>query len=179
MAVKNKKSFIIGGLLAIGIISSGCSDQEADKPKEDAPATEQQAQEEQDGPFVVYGDIVNSHFVEDAICVVNSRFEQGWRIVFRASVNDVESGELIEDANVKVVLGTGEEFDMELIPNGEEGTLLYSYAWTIPDDFPTGTLDYEIVADVNGEEYTYKPFDVSLSKMTIIEPTGDSGSEEE
>lgn len=177
MVIKNKKSLIIGGLLATAILASGCADKDADKPKDDAASTEQATKTEQNRPIVVYGDIVNSHEVEDAICVVNSRFEQGWRIVFRASVNDAETKELIEDADVKVVLGTGDEFDMELIPNGQEATMLYSFAWDIPEDFPTGTLDYKIVANVNGKEYTYEPFDVSLSKMTIIESTGDAATE--
>lgn len=123
----------------------------------------------EDRVVVVHGDTLNSHEVVDAICVVNSRFEQGWRMVFRATVNDLNTGELIEDAEVRVVLEDGQEFDMELGPHGEE-TLLYTVGWTIPEDYATGTLEYEIIATVDGEEYTYEPFDVEPSKLTIIEP---------
>lgn len=78
--------------------------------------------------------------------MVDSRFEQGWHMVFRTSVIDVESDESVEDADVKVVLETGEKFEMELADHGTDDNeaLLYTIAWTIPDDFPTGTLDYEI-----------------------------------
>lgn len=120
---------------------------------------------------VVHGDTINSSQVEDAICVVNSRFEQGWRMVFRATVTDLETNELIEDADVKVILENGDEFEMELGKHGDKGTLLYSVGWTIPEDFPTGSLNYQVIANVDGEEYIYEPFDVDLSKLTIIEPT--------
>src|SRR5699024_7230960 len=118
-----------------------------------------------DEVVVVKGDTINSHEVEDAICVVNSRFEQGWRMVFRASVTDAETGESIEDADVKVVLEDGQEFDMEYGDHGTDDieTMLYTIAWTIPDDYPTGTLDYKYVATVDGQEYEYEPFDVDLS----------------
>ncbi|HWL25715.1 MAG TPA: hypothetical protein VNR38_18530 [Ureibacillus sp.] len=118
---------------------------------------------------IVLGDTINSHFQADAICVVDSRFERGHRLVFRANILDASTNSTIEDAKVKVVLATGEEFEMVLGPHGEEATLLYSVGWTIPDDFPTGTLDYKYVAEVDGEEYIYEPFNVSLSKLTILE----------
>lgn len=119
----------------------------------------------------IQGDTINSHEVEDAICVVNSRFEQGWRMVFRASVKDATTGESIDDAEVKVVLEDGQEFEMEYGDHGTDDveTMLYTIAWSIPEDYPTGTLEYKYVATVDGEEYEFEPFDVDLSKMTIIE----------
>ncbi len=162
-----KKKFLAGSLLAVALVTSGCAQ---DQSKEESTPAEQSAAIEQQRNIVVYGDTINSHLIEEAICVVNSRFEQGQRLVFRASVNDTDTKEMIEDAKVKVMLATGEEFDMVLGPHGAEATPLYSVAWTIPEDFPTGTLDYEYVAEVDGEEYTYEPFDVSLSKLTIIDP---------
>jgi len=125
-----------------------------------------------DKPVVaIHGDTINSHEVEDAICVVNSRFEQGWRMVFRASVEDAVTGESIDDAEVKVVLEDGQEFEMEYGDHGSDDveTMLYTIAWSIPDDYPTGSLEYKYVATVDGEEYEFEPFDVDLSKMTIIE----------
>lgn len=187
-----KLLLFMGVLVVIGIIVVGCGNSvdNADNTATDNSATENNAENESannevgdntsnenttesDGNHlvVVQGDTINSHEVEDAICVVNSRFEQGWRMVFRASVTDAETGEAIDDAEVKVVLEDGQEFEMEYGDHGTDDveTMLYTIAWSIPDDYPTGTLDYKYVATVNGEEYEYEPFDVDLSKMTIIE----------
>ncbi|KOY80659.1 hypothetical protein MHB44_09615 [Lysinibacillus sp. FSL H8-0500] len=125
-------------------------------------------EEEEVSYIAVTGDTINSHLVEDAVCIVNSRFEQGHRLVFRANVTDLKTNEAIGDAKVKVVLGNGEEMEMARGPHGEEATELYTVGWTIPEDFPTGTLDYKYVAEVDGKEYSYEPFNVAPSKLTII-----------
>lgn len=151
-------------MLFAGLLVAGCSGNDSTK-EEDTEATT--ATEEPS--IVVFGDTINSHLQADAVCVVDSRFERGHTIVFRANVVDQETNKTVEDAKVKVVLATGDEYEMKIGPHGEEGTLLYTVSWTIPDDFPTGTLDYKIVAEVDGKEYTYQPFDVSLSKLTILE----------
>lgn len=85
--------------------------------------------------FRLHGDTINSHEVEDAIGLVNSRFEQGWRMVFRASVIDVEPDESVKEADVKVVLAIGGEFEMELADHGTDDNeaLLYTIAWIIPE----------------------------------------------
>lgn len=176
---RKKKAFSIMFMLLLSVGNiAGCSNSASDDATEseetnnDTTEEEATSDEEKSDAIVVQADTINSHEVEDAICVVNSRFEQGWRMVFRANVMDAASDEVIEDADVKVVLETGEEFEMELGDHGSDDTetMLYTIAWTIPDDFPTGTLDYEIIATVDGEDYVYEPFDVDLSKMTIIEP---------
>lgn len=172
---------IVGMFSVIVIACSGADEntdtepQKSDETNEtvDSEVDEQEGESDQQS-ITIHADTVNSHLVEDAVCVVNSRFEQGWRMVFRATVTDVNTNEPVEDADVKVVLETGEEFDMEYGAHGDEGTMLYAIGWTIPDDFPTGTLDYQIVATVDGEEYTFEPFNVAPSKMTIVEGTGEA-----
>lgn len=154
--------------------SENDANDEQEVESDDTAQNEETSNESARKAISVHADTINSHLVEDAVCVVNSRFEQGWRMVFRATVIDVDSGDLIEDADVKVVLENGEVFDMEIGEHGEDGTLLYAIGWTIPEDFPTGTLDYQIVANVDGEEYYYEPFAVEPSKMTIIESTEES-----
>lgn|SRR5699024_5184772 len=171
--------FLLVVLLLVSMLIVACGGETAEDvtteeevtTEESEKTTEEEVEEATSGNVVVHADTINSSQVEDAVCVVNSRFEQGWRMVFRASVTDLDTDEFIEDADVKVVLENGEEFEMELGEHGDDGTLLYSVGWTIPEDFPTGSLDYKVVATVDGEEYVYEPFDVELSKLTIIEPT--------
>lgn len=159
--MKRNWKWILIAMLTL-IIITGCNNDKKDDASKSGDS---------EPVVVVHGDTINSHEVEDAICVVNSRFEQGWRMVFRATVTDATTGESIDDAEVKVVLEDGQEFDMLLGDHGSDGkeTMLYTIGWTIPEDYPTGTLEYKYVATVDGKEYTFEPFDVDLSKMTIIE----------
>lgn len=121
---------------------------------------------------VLFGDVITSHTVEEAPCVVTSRVERGQRLIFRASLEDLETHEILEDAKVKLVLGTGEELDMVLGPHGAEGTLLYSVPLEIAEDAPTGVLEYKFVAEIDGTNYSYEPFDVEPSKLTVVETAG-------
>lgn len=165
---RKRKLVLISSSLLVATFLVGCTDKEDTTQKTETPVVAPVASTNH---ITVTGDTINSHLVEDAICVVNSRFEQGQRLVFRANVTDLEKGIAIEDAKVKVVLANGDEFEMAHGPHGEEATLLYTVGWTIPEDFPTGTLDYKYVAEVDGTEYYYEPFNVSLSKLTIVEGT--------
>lgn len=153
MAMKKKGAILVMILVVVALVAAGCSSKETGA----APVT-----------FVVHGDTINSHLVQEAICVQNSRFQQGQRLVFRATVNDVATGKLIEDAKVKVVLGNGEEIDLPLGEHGDTKTKLYAIGYTIPDDFPTGTMDIKYVAEVNGKTATFEPFDVAASKFTVL-----------
>ena len=158
-------------VIGIGIILAGCSGDSDDSAESSATDAEDN--------IVVLGDVITSSATAEVPCVVSSRFEQGQRIVFRASVENVTTGESITDANVKVILETGEELEMVNGPHGEEQTLLYTVGYNVAEDFPTGVLEYSIVAEVDGKEYVYEPFDVSLSKLTIIsaEESGDTDEE--
>lgn len=182
MKIKNFIMLAIIGMFSVIFVACAGTDDSANTETDENEETnetvdnevDRQDEEGDEQSIAIHADTVNSHLVEDAVCVVNSRFEQGWRMVFRATVTDLNTDESIEEADVKVVLETGEEFDMEYGAHGDEGTMLYAIAWTIPDDFPTGTLDYEIVATVDGEEHTFEPFNVEPSKMTIVEGTGEA-----
>lgn len=163
MSLQAKGKLFITFLLAVLLVVGCNGENSSNDSKGENNATQQNRQ------IVVMGDTINSHLQTDAVCVVDSRFERGHTIVFRGNVIDQATKEIIEDAKVKAVLATGDEYEMKLGKHGAEGTLLWTVSWTIPDDFPTGTLDYKIVAEVDGQEYYYQPFDVSLSKLTILE----------
>lgn len=166
--LRKHKGKLFAGILFASLFVAGCSggDSSSTPSEVDSNPSNEATQERQ---IIVLGDTINSHHQADAICVVDSRFERGHTLVFRASVIDQATNELVEDAKVKAVLATGDEYEMKLGPHGQEATLLWTVSWTVPDDFPTGTLDYQIIAEVDGKEYAYEPFDVSLSKLTILE----------
>lgn len=174
--------FIVALLLSMLMVACGGEqaepvtddqDETADvTPETDDAVTDATGEEEEARTaIVVHGDTINSSQVEDAVCVVNSRFEKGQMLVFRAVVVDAVANEELEDAEVKVVLETGEEIELAYTPHGEEETMLYAAPWTIPDDFMTGTVNYQIIATVDGNDYTYEPFNVGPSLLTIIDPS--------
>lgn len=165
--LRRHKGKLFASLLFATLLVAGCSGGDSSSTQSEEDNTASEATQERQ--IVVMGDTINSHHQADAVCVVDSRFERGHGIVFRATVIDQATNELVEDAKVKVVFATGDEYEMELGPHGQEATLLWTALWTVPDDFPTGTLDYQIIAEVDGKEYAYEPFDVSLSKLTILE----------
>lgn len=179
MFLKNKGKWISTFALTT-LLLVACTEEEAEKPAVTNDSETETTQTQQvESQVIIQADTINSHFQADAICVVDSRFERGHKLVFRANVLDLASNTTLEDAKVKAVLATGDEFEMKIGPHGEEGTLLWTVLWDIPQDFPTGTLDYKIVAEVDGEEYTYQPFDVSLSKLTILEQGAEAALTEE
>lgn len=179
MFIRNKGKWISTFALTT-LLLVACTEEEAEKPAVTNDSETETAQTQQvESQVIIQADTINSHFQADAICVVDSRFERGHKLVFRANVLDLASNTTLEDAKVKAVLATGDEFEMKIGPHGEEGTLLWTVLWDIPQDFPTGTLDYKIVAEVDGEEYTYQPFDVSLSKLTILEQGAEAALTEE
>jgi len=45
----------------------------------------------------------------------------------------------------------------------------WSFFWTIPDDFPTGSLGYKVHATMNnGERVTWEPFTRPATQLTVI-----------
>jgi len=153
--MKKRKAGLLASALLITAALSGCS-------KEGAS-----------GDLVVQGDNLLSH-----VCVQQSRYYPGDRIVFRATVQDSSTSKLVEDAKVKLVLGNGTELPMVLGKHGEEQTQLWSVGYDVPQDAATGTLDYSIVAESGSKKAEFKPFNVSLSKVTIVAPGTPIGGDE-
>lgn len=110
-----------------------------------------------------------------AVCVQQSRFARNSEIVWRARVIDPVTGDELSDEaldTVVVVLGDGQELEMRYGPHPRDNPTdsFWTTSFDVPDDFPTGTLDYEIVAtDPDGNTASYKPFDVAPSLLTITD----------
>lgn len=158
---KRKITCLAAGLLLAGALA-GCSSEVSSDGVKSVK-----------GDLVVTGDTLLSH-----VCVAQSRYYPGDRIVFRALVTDSKNNEIVESANVKLVLDNGEELPMVLGKHGEEATQLWSVGYDVPADAPTGTIDYKIVAENGNKKAEFEPFNVSLSKVTIVEPGTPVGGEE-
>ena len=121
-----------------------------------------------------------------SVCVLQSRFPRNSEIVWRARVIDPVSGEELGDEELESVvvnLGDGQTLDMRYGPHPRDNPtdFFWTTSFDIPADYPTGTLDYEVVATAtDGRMTMFRPFDVAPSLLTIteevLEPIEEEGS---
>jgi hypothetical protein len=113
------------------------------------------------------------------VCVLGSRFPRNSEIVWRARVLDPDTGTELDDTatTVEVRLADGQVFEMRYAPHPRENPtdFFWTTSFDIPVDYPSGTLNYEIVATTtDGREGSFAPFNVAPSLLTITEETLDT-----
>lgn len=140
-------------------------------------------------PLVIQADTVSGplNIPEEeggAVCVQQSRFARNSEIVWRARVIDPVTGEELGDdtlSSVVVNLGDGQTLEMRYGPHPRENPTdsFWTTSFDIPADYPTGTLDYEIVATgPDGETASFRPFDVAPSLLTVTDEVLETIEEE-
>lgn len=108
-----------------------------------------------------------------AHCVLASQFKHNDRIVFRVRVLNA-SGAAVTDKDLKnldVVLSSGEKIPMKYggHPHDKPLDSFWSAGWTVPEDYPAGSMSYKVVATNNdGSTQDWAPFNVALSQLTIL-----------
>lgn len=120
-----------------------------------------------------------------AICLQTSVFKAGEQVVFRARVLDASTGQdpgeegknkvAVEERGLKVTayLENGQSFPMRYAQHpgrpkpGEPVVWLWSSAWNIPDDYPTGRLKWWLV--VTDKTRTFVRFDPIGSEPITVE----------
>lgn len=156
-----KMRFLMVGALSAALVLSACSDKEDEATKDEgaqdvaAPSGELLA---------LSGDTVS----EQGGCVLASRFMAGDKIIFRANAIDPETNEQLKDAKLQVHLSTGETLDMEYGPHDQDN--FWVVAYPVTEDTPTGALDYYITGESGDAKVELHPFDVTPSKLMIVEP---------
>ncbi len=107
-------------------------------------------------------------------CVLNNVFLHLEKVVWRVRVQD-QTGKVLDDKGLKSVvvqLPDGQKIDGRYggHPPRQPTDYLWSVAWIIPADYPTGTFEYKvIVTDLQGKTQTWEPFKVASSQLRIIE----------
>ncbi|MGY9106516.1 MAG: hypothetical protein ACKVG0_08285, partial [Alphaproteobacteria bacterium] len=108
-----------------------------------------QSRTEPAGKLFFEGDIVNHRLDEQAgpFCVLQSQYMRGeavaWRIRALLPNGEVATGDVL--AGMEVELGSGERLATEYRTHGNPATdAFWSVFWTVPDDFPTGSLGYKV-----------------------------------
>lgn len=117
------------------------------------------------------------------VCVPNSVFHPGEKIVFRAYVFDGETGERLDAAQIEerglsvTVILDGESLEMAFFPHppGAENVEFYwTHAWTVPADQPMGVYAWSVVVtDASGAEVAFEPIGqgIGLPNLMVV-PAG-------
>jgi hypothetical protein len=123
----------------------------------------------------IEGDIVRGNTpagITGPVCVLANQFKRKENVVFRIRVRNV-AGEPLDDKGLKgivVELSDGQKLPASYRARppanvrtafGLSGPLDYfwSAAWLIPQDYPTGSLSYRVVAtDAQGDTQSWTPF---------------------
>jgi len=109
------------------------------------------------------------------VCVAQSRFARNSEIVWRVRVIDPLTGQQLDDTalqTVQVKLADGQVLDMRYgdHPRDNPTDKFWTTSFDIPEDYPTGTLGYEVVAvATSGMTGDFTPFNVAPSLLTITD----------
>jgi hypothetical protein len=134
------------------------------------------AQAQQPQSIFLEGDMVRGNTGKGQTgptCVLNSQFKRNENAVFRARVRDI-TGTPLDDKGIKgivVELSDGQKLPMRYGGHPPSGSVDYfwSAGWLIPDDYPTGTLRYNIVAtDLQGKTQTWQSFQDPRSQIVVV-----------
>jgi hypothetical protein len=123
----------------------------------------------------IEGDIVRGNTpagITGPVCVLANQFKRKENVVFRIRVRN-SAGEPLDDKNIKAItveLSDGQKFQATYRSRppanvraafglSEPTDYFWSAAWLIPQDYPTGSLSYRVVAtDTQGNTQSWTPF---------------------
>jgi hypothetical protein len=123
----------------------------------------------------IEGDIVRGNTpngITGPVCVLANQFKRRENVIFRIRVRNT-AGQPLDDKNIRslvVELSDGKKFPARYgsrPPNSVLASVgltaptdnFWSAAWLIPQDYPTGSLGYRVVAtDMQGNTQTWTPF---------------------
>ncbi len=108
------------------------------------------------------------------ICAETNRYPVGQTVVWRIRVLD-KAGRPMDDTDLESViirLPDNQEFKAKFgnHPSTPPPTdSFWSAAWHIPTTYPTGSLDYEVIATAHGDRVgTFQDFNVGPSLLTVV-----------
>lgn len=124
----------------------------------------------------IAADMVRGPGGSGPVCVLRSQFMRKERVAWRIRVQDA-TGKQLDDKGLKSVvveLSDGQKFPAHFggHPPNAPTDHLWSAGWSIPQDYPTGTFNYKVVATASdGTTQTWEPINNKLSWLTVIPGT--------
>lgn len=110
-----------------------------------------------------------------APCVLQSAYKPGEEVVFRVRVYDPATGNQMDDkalSSVTVNLPNGQTLDAKYSGHPATNPLdhFWAVSWTIPANYPTGTVTYTVKATAaDGRTGTFDNFNVAPSLLTVVQ----------
>jgi hypothetical protein len=164
MKLKKSWKLITAGVLigAIAVVAAACSGSTQSTPT----ATIQAAKN-----LILSSDIVSG----GGGCVLDNVYKPGEEVVFRVRVYDPATGDQMDNkalSSVTVSLPDGQSFTANYGGHPSTNPLdhFWTAAWTIPTNYPTGTISYTATATaVDGRTGTFDNFNVQPSLLTIAQ----------
>ena len=134
-----------------------------------------QAQAQQQAKKLFFeGDIVRHALANQVgpFCVLANQYKRKEAVAFRIRVL-MPNGTIADDKVIKgvvVELGNGMKLPAGYKPHGTPPTdHFWSLFWTIPEDFPTGTVGYKVIATMNdGSEVIWEPFNRATTQLMVV-----------
>lgn len=129
------------------------------------------------GALFFEGDMVRGNTPDGAtgpVCVLTSQFKRGESAVWRVRVLN-DKGEPVGEDGLKSLFIempgiTPVQMGFGWHPRQGKLDQFWAASWRIPNDYPTGTLGYKIVATtLDGQTVTWEPFKIPSSHFTVIE----------
>jgi hypothetical protein len=175
MQIKKIWKFITAGALigAIAIGGAACSSTSAQTAPA-APAANVQAATN----LILNSDMVigsGGTVKVSSSCVLASQYQRGNQVVFRVRVYDPATGKQLDDkalSSVTIALPDGQTFTAKYggHPAKTPVDSFWATSWVIPDNYPTGTLNYTATAKAtDGRTGTFDNFNVQPSLLTVIQ----------
>lgn len=186
--VIGRRLALLTSLVVVALVAPSCGGDDGEAAPDEGGQT---GPESPAATLLIAADTVSgpANIPEDqratSVCVLQSRFPRNSEIVWRARVSDPSTGEELDDTvveSVQVVLADGQTFDMRYGPHpqDEPTDFFWTTSFDVPADYPTGTLDYEIVAtDNEGRTGRFVPFQVAPSLLTVTDEVLETIEEEE
>ena len=129
------------------------------------------------GKLFFEGDIVRHALMgqQGPFCILNNRYMRGEAVAFRIRIQKPDG--TVADAtylkSVEVELGNGQKLPSHFGGHGMPPTdFFWSLFWTIPGDFPTGSLGYKVNATLqDGSVVTWQPFTRDTTQLMVVAGT--------
>jgi hypothetical protein len=134
------------------------------------------AQAQTSKPLFIAADMVTGPVGRGPICVLRSQFMRNETVAWRIRVQDA-TGKQLDDKSLKslvVELSDGQKFPARYggHPPDAPTDHLWSTSWSIPEDYPTGSFNYKVVATApDGSTQSWEPINVKPSLLTVIPGT--------
>lgn len=128
-------------------------------------------------PLFLVADMVTGPGGSGPVCVLSNRFMRKEKVAWRIRVQDA-TGQELDNKSLKslvVELSDGQKFSAQFRghPPGDAPTdHFWSTSWAIPEDYPTGSFNYKVIATTSdGTTQSWEPFKVKPSLLTVIAGT--------